>query len=198
MWDLKKNFALIELLERVLSNESKADPAPSSSSNISSPSSAASHGDSASAVCCDENEDHVAVLYCTTCGSHLCQACSESSHATRTLAKHRRIPLSEKPREKYKCSNHTMQVNIRIFSHFNVKQITFAILQVLEFVCLEPECQKSCPLMCYVCKDYGRHKGHKYSLMENEADRMRCLIADAVSHLRKFMEEITETSRKLG
>ena len=65
--------------------------------------------------------------------------CSDTTHGTRTLAKHRRIPLSEKPREKPKCPNHT--------SH------------VTEFTCLEKECESS-PLMCYICKDYGRHKGN--------------------------------------
>ena len=75
-------------------------------------------------------------------------------------------------------------------------------MQVLEFVCVEPECQKGgvggCPLLCYICKDHGRHKGHNYALMEIEADKMRGFVADAVAHLRKFMEEITETARKLG
>ena len=41
-------------------------------------------------VCCDENEAHLAVVYCTTCGTHLCEQCSETTHSTRTLAKHRR------------------------------------------------------------------------------------------------------------
>ena len=72
------------------------------------------------------------------------------------------------------------------------------ITQVLEFACLETECQKGSPLMSYVCKDYGRHKGHEYVLMETEAEKMRKYISDTVSHLRKFMEEITETARKLG
>ena len=69
-----------------------------------------------------------------------CEACSEMTHSTRTLAKHRRIPLSEKPKEKPKCPYHT--------SH------------VMEFTCLEIECQAA-PLMCYICKDYGRHKVKK-------------------------------------
>ncbi len=63
---------------------------------------------------------------------------------------------------------------------------------------MEAECQKTCPLLCYICKDYGRHKGHEYALMETEAEKMRVFVADAVAHLRKFMEEITETARKLG
>jgi tripartite motif-containing protein 23 len=84
-------------------------------------------------VACDEGceEDRKAVLYCTVCGTHLCELCAEQTHATRTLAKHRRIPLSEKPREKPVCPYHT--------SH------------VMEFTCLEEECSAS-PLMCYICK----------------------------------------------
>ena len=72
-----------------------------------------------------------AVVYCTVCGSHLCEHCSDTSHSTRTLAKHRRIPLSEKPREKPRCPYHTAHV--------------------MEFTCLEAECRTS-PLMCYICK----------------------------------------------
>lgn len=121
MWDLKKNFALIELLERVYSVAVTPSSALKASSSSSSPGDAngASAADAedetgeSSDVRCDENEDHPpASVYCTTCGSHLCAACSASTHATRTLAKHRRIPLAEKPREKHKCPNHTLQVLI--------------------------------------------------------------------------------------
>ncbi len=172
MWDLKKNFALIELLERVFSSVETAATAVSSSAAGAT----CDTGD-ASNVCCDENEDHLAVVYCTTCGSHLCLACSEATHFTRTLAKHRRIPLSEKPHERPRCPNHTVQV--------------------LEFTCLEVECAAA-PLMCYICKDYGRHKGHDYGLLETEADKMRMFVANSVGRLRKFMEEVQETVRSLG
>ena len=70
-------------------------------------------------------------------------------------------------------------------------------MQVVEFACIEPGCQNA-PLLCYVCKDYGRHKGHRYNLLEVEAEEVRTTITDAVNHLKKFMEEITETARKLG
>jgi tripartite motif-containing protein 23 len=91
-------------------------------------------------VACDEDENHQAVVYCVVCGSHLCSDCSELTHATRTLARHRRVPLADKPRERAKCATHP--------SH------------VAEFTCLEDSCQQS-PLICFVCKDYGRHKNHK-------------------------------------
>ena len=94
------------------------------------------------AVPCDENEQHTAVLFCITCGTHLCIECSELTHSTRTLAKHRRVPLSEKPREIPRCDYHPMHL--------------------VEFVCTEEECQTA-PLMCYICKDYGRHVKHKVS-----------------------------------
>ena len=35
------------------------------------------------AVACDEVEEHVAVVYCTVCASHLCQQCSQLTHNTR-------------------------------------------------------------------------------------------------------------------
>ena len=102
--------------------------------------------------------------------------CSDSTHGTRTLAKHRRIPLSEKPREKPKCPYHT--------SH------------VTEFTCLEKECQSS-PLMCYICKDYGRHKGHAHNLLELEAEKWRSTVSSAVQHLKKFVDDVKETARRL-
>merc|ERR1719445_346148 len=128
------------------------------------------------AVVCDEDEEHVAVVYCTVCGSHLCEQCSQLTHNTRTLAKHKRIPLSEKPREKPQCPYHT--------SH------------VMEFTCLEPDCNAT-PLMCYICKDYGRHKGHKHNLLELEAEQVRGRMATAVQKMKKFMEEMGDTTRKM-
>lgn len=92
------------------------------------------------AILCDENELHIAVLYCTVCDTHLCIECSETTHSTRTLARHKRVPISEKPRENPKCVYHPMHL--------------------VEFACLEDECKCS-PLMCYICKDYGRHMKHK-------------------------------------
>ncbi|TRY74662.1 hypothetical protein TCAL_00715 [Tigriopus californicus] len=181
VWDLKKNFALIELLERVYANHQDrrhhAHEGPFSVLALSQAVSALERGDrNYGTVPCDENEEHIAELYCTTCGSHLCHDCSDSTHGTRTLAKHRRIPLSEKPKEKPKCGYHT--------SH------------VMEFTCLEPDCQGA-PLMCYICKDYGRHKGHQHNLLELEAEKFRTTLGHAVSHLKKFMEEVSDTARKL-
>jgi len=93
-------------------------------------------------IICDENENHIAVLYCTVCCTNLCFYCSEQTHSTRTLAKHRRVPVSEKPQERPRCPLHP--------SH------------VAEFTCLQDSChQPSPPLMCFVCKDYGTHKNHK-------------------------------------
>lgn len=45
-------------------------------------------------IACDEDDNHLAVLYCTVCASHLCLECSELTHATKTLHIHKRIPLS--------------------------------------------------------------------------------------------------------
>ena len=94
----------------------------------------------------------------------------------RTLAKHKRIPLSEKPREKPVCPYHT--------SH------------VMEFTCLQEECAAS-PLMCYICKDYGRHKGHQNNLLELEAENVRNRMLGAVQKMKKFMEDMSETNRNL-
>ena len=166
VWELNKNFALMEMIERVQSVEQVETglPAP------------LLQRERELAVPCDEVEEHSAVVYCTVCATHLCQQCSATTHNTRTLARHRRIQLSEKPREKPLCSYHT--------SH------------VVEFTCLEPDC-RTAPLMCYICKDYGRHKGHKHNLLELEAEQARATMAAAVQNMKKFMEEMGETTRQL-
>lgn len=92
---------------------------------------------------CDENELHTAIVFCIVCCTHLCVECSEQTHSTRTLTKHKRVPISEKPKENPKCSFHPMHL--------------------VEFACLEEECKNS-PLMCYICKDYGRHVKHRVRL----------------------------------
>lgn len=169
VWGLKKNFALLELLERLQHSQDRgmvfftADLLEK---------------ERQLSIHCDENEQHVAVLYCTVCTTHLCEECAEHTHATRTLARHRRVPLSSKPRERPKCTSHP--------SH------------IAEFVCLEPACQNlPGPLMCFICKDYGRHKDHKHALVETEAENIRSSVANAVQHMRKFMEDISETVHKL-
>jgi len=165
VWELKKNFALIELIERVQTQESST-----------SFTSAFFDKEKELSVQCDEVDEHSAVLYCMVCGTHLCELCSEQTHSTRTLAKHKRIPLSEKPREKPVCPYHT--------SH------------VMEFTCLQEECAAS-PLMCYICKDYGRHKGHQNNLLELEAENVRNRMVGAVQKMKKFMEDMSDTNRNL-
>ncbi|KAK2191896.1 hypothetical protein NP493_43g05060 [Ridgeia piscesae] len=168
VWGLKKNFALIELLEKLqypfrqLSADWD-DTAIASQKKLNVP--------------CDENEQHTAVLYCVTCGSNLCLECSNMTHSARTLAKHKRVPLSEKPQEYPKCARHPMHL--------------------VEFACLEEECQGA-PLMCYICKDYGRHVQHKHALLEAEAANVRASLMTAMRHVRSFAEEVMSTERKLA
>ena len=59
VWDLNKNFALLELLEKLEENDREMNLALDRERELS--------------VTCDENEDHVAVVYCTTCATHLCE-----------------------------------------------------------------------------------------------------------------------------
>ena len=64
VWDLKKNFALLELLERL-------EDAAKEKENIFT--TTFLERERELSVCCDENEDHIAVVYCTTCATHLCE-----------------------------------------------------------------------------------------------------------------------------
>ncbi|BFY99158.1 hypothetical protein BsWGS_02199 [Bradybaena similaris] len=168
VWGLKKNFALLELLEKL--------QFPPLSPSHSIPDAVVAREQSLS-ISCDENELHIAVVFCIVCSTHLCVDCSEHTHSTRTLARHKRVPISEKPRENPKCVYHPMHL--------------------VEFACLEDEC-KSSPLMCYICKDYGRHMKHKHSLLESEAENVRTSIKSAVQHIRSFAEEVADSARKLG
>lgn len=157
VWGLKKNFALLELLERLqngASNQSgMAEDTLKGMGEVRTPDWKFSVSPS---VCfsvfiglpcfiqciirCDEDESHTASMYCTVCATHLCAECSQLTHSTRTLAKHRQVPLADKPHEKTLCPQHQVHA--------------------IEFVCLEEACQSG-PLMCCVCKEYGKHQGHK-------------------------------------
>lgn len=161
VWGLKKNFALLELLERLkvthtpLVNNFEEDE---------------------NKVTCDENEEHSASVYCTVCGTNLCSSCSEITHATKTLNKHKRVPLSEKPSEKAVCSEHHARI--------------------IEFACAEYGCRNN-PLMCVLCKDYGKHKGHKHHLVITEAENVRSSICNAIQHIKLFSEDIAKATQKI-
>lgn len=166
VWGLKKNFALLELLERLQNGPAGQYGTAEEGIGLSGE----------SIIRCDEDEAHVASVYCTVCATHLCADCSQLTHSTKTLAKHRRVPLADKPHEKTMCSQHQVHA--------------------IEFVCLEEGCQAS-PLMCCVCKEYGKHQGHKHSILEPEANQIRASILDMAHCIRTFTEEISDYSRKL-
>uniref|UniRef100_A0A8V0YDN6 RING-type E3 ubiquitin transferase n=1 Tax=Gallus gallus TaxID=9031 RepID=A0A8V0YDN6_CHICK len=166
VWGLKKNFALLELLERLQNGPPGQCGTAEEAIGLSGE----------SIIRCDEDEAHVASVYCTVCATHLCADCSQLTHSTKTLAKHKRVPLADKPHEKTMCSQHQVHA--------------------IEFVCLEEDCQAS-PLMCCVCKEYGKHQGHKHSVLEPEANQIRASILDMAHCIRTFTEEISDYSRKL-
>ncbi|XP_003965442.1 E3 ubiquitin-protein ligase TRIM23 isoform X1 [Takifugu rubripes] len=166
VWGLKKNFALLELLERLQNG----------ASNQSGMADDTLKGMGERIIRCDEDESHTASMYCTVCATHLCAECSQLTHSTRTLAKHRRVPLADKPHEKTLCPQHQVHA--------------------IEFVCLEEACQSGA-LMCCVCKEYGKHQGHKHALLETEANQIRASILDMAHCIRTFTDEVSEYSRKL-
>ncbi|XP_003403201.1 E3 ubiquitin-protein ligase TRIM23 [Bombus terrestris] len=160
--NLKKNFALIELLERLeQSNSEKL--------------SILERERFQSNQTCDEDEAHTAVLYCTICMTHLCENCDSTIHSSRTLSKHKRVTLSEKPKDKPKCPVHTAHV--------------------AEFTCTQEGCHNS--LMCYLCKDYGRHSTHKLALVEVEAENIRKSIVTALQKMTQFMESMRDTAHRI-
>ncbi|XP_042561016.1 E3 ubiquitin-protein ligase TRIM23 isoform X1 [Clupea harengus] len=167
VWGLKKNFALLELLERLQNG----------ASNQSGIAEDALTEMGERIIRCDEDESHTASMYCTVCATHLCAECSLLTHSTRTLAKHRRVPLEDKPHERTLCLHHQVHA--------------------IEFVCLEDACLPG-PLMCCVCKEYGKHQGHKHAVLEAEANQIRASILDMAHCIRTFTEEVAEYSRKLA
>ncbi|XP_026644774.1 E3 ubiquitin-protein ligase TRIM23 isoform X1 [Microtus ochrogaster] len=176
VWGLKKNFALLELLERLQNGHIGQYGSAEEAFGISGEVLMGLVEIFISIIRCDEDEAHVASVYCTVCATHLCSECSQVTHSTKTLAKHRRVPLADKPHEKTMCSQHQVHA--------------------IEFVCLEEGCQTS-PLMCCVCKEYGKHQGHKHSVLEPEANQIRASILDMAHCIRTFTEEISDYSRKL-
>ncbi|KAH0559119.1 E3 ubiquitin-protein ligase TRIM23-like [Cotesia glomerata] len=162
VYSLKKNFALIELLERLEQSNAEKSIILEKERLQSTQS-------------CDEDESHLAVLYCTICSSHLCEACDILTHSSKTLGKHRRVPLSEKPKEKPKCPIHTTHI--------------------AEFTCVQEGCHNA--LMCYLCKDYGRHSAHKPALLEIEAENVRKSIVSALQRMTQFMENMRDTAHKI-
>ncbi|XP_015430555.1 PREDICTED: E3 ubiquitin-protein ligase TRIM23-like [Dufourea novaeangliae] len=162
IYGLKKNFALIELLERLEESNCEKTLVLERERLQSNQS-------------CDEDEAHTAVLYCTICAIHLCENCDNTIHSSKTLSKHKRVPLSEKPKDKPKCPVHTTHV--------------------AEFTCSQEGCHNS--LMCYLCKDYGRHSTHKLALVEVEAENIRKSIITALQKMTQFMESMRDTANRI-
>ncbi|XP_076237677.1 E3 ubiquitin-protein ligase TRIM23 isoform X2 [Calliopsis andreniformis] len=159
---LKKNFALIGLLERLEQYHSDKTLVLERERFQSNQS-------------CDEDEAHTAVLYCTICTTHLCENCDNTIHSSKTLSKHKRVPLSEKPKDKPKCPVHTTHV--------------------AEFTCTQEECHNV--LMCSLCKDYGSHNTHKLALVEVEAENIRKSVVTALQKMTQFMESMKDTAHRI-
>lgn len=160
---LKKNFALLELIERIQqANSGEVDRYAR---------------DRLLGIDCDEDPCHTAVLFCTVCESHLCERCSNTSHDTNVLSKHRRIPLSEKPASTANCRTHSSYP--------------------VEFVCKEEGCSRESSLMCAFCRDYGLHKGHAHVLIEREADELREKLQESISELTKSLSKVDSWKRRL-
>ncbi|CAA87044.3 E3 ubiquitin-protein ligase arc-1 [Caenorhabditis elegans] len=162
--NLKKNFALLELLEKIADGGGLLEKSGEvvkfdrySKERLLN-------------LECDEDSEHVAVIYCTVCDSNLCERCSESTHSTNVLSKHRRIPLTEKPPPLVHCRLHSSYV--------------------VEFVCKELSCDTESPLMCMMCRDYGRHKGHSHVLIEKEVEDLREKVREHLGELSKQSETI--------
>uniref|UniRef100_A0A914W2Z1 RING-type E3 ubiquitin transferase n=1 Tax=Plectus sambesii TaxID=2011161 RepID=A0A914W2Z1_9BILA len=179
---LNKNFALVELIENVHANQS-GEAQQSESGEVAEAEGTASVVDVYSrerllGIPCDEDASHIAVVYCVVCESQLCSQCSDETHKTKVLHKHRRVPLSEKPHPRQKCPFHSAYA--------------------LEFVCQETDCGNSDRLMCLLCRDYGRHQNHRHSLLETEAAQLREQMVDGLTEFRRFTADLLDWGGRVG
>ncbi|CAI5441511.1 unnamed protein product [Caenorhabditis angaria] len=169
--NLKKNFALLELLERIsdgsIIDRSQNEPfqidkyAKERQLNIE----------------CDEDQCHVAVIYCTVCDSNLCESCAEITHSTNVLSKHKRVPLTDKPTPLVYCKLHASYC--------------------VEFVCKEEYCDSENRMMCLMCRDYGRHKGHRHIMIENELEELKEKLREFLNVLGKQTRIVDTSVRSL-
>ena len=78
--ELSKNFAFLEVLELLAVGGGAAAESGLSACGIDA------LGDSSIQTYvakCDENEQHVATLYCLTCTTNLCAPCADAIHSTK-------------------------------------------------------------------------------------------------------------------
>ncbi|EFO21741.1 hypothetical protein LOAG_06746 [Loa loa] len=164
---LKKNFALIEIIERHKKFTQPERISPLLADEVPPPE---YMKDILLGIPCDEDPKHTAIFYCIVCESNMCGECSRRTHTGRVLSKHCRVPVSEKPLSRTMCPYHS----------------AYAI----EFVCQEVECLENNRLMCLLCRDYGRHRNHRHSLLEVEAAGLRERVREALSDFRSFINDL--------
>ncbi|VDN07483.1 unnamed protein product [Thelazia callipaeda] len=161
---LKKNYALIEIIERHKKFARSDQNSPLLTNDLPPP---YYLKDILLGIPCDEDPRHTAIIYCIVCESNMCAECSKRTHSGRILSKHCRVPVSEKPFSRTMCPYHS----------------AYAI----EFVCQEVGCLENNRLMCLLCRDYGRHRNHRHSLLEAEAAGLRERVREALSDFRSFI-----------
>ncbi|PAA68123.1 hypothetical protein BOX15_Mlig008451g2 [Macrostomum lignano] len=189
VWGLKKNFALLEQLERLaVSSDSAVGASGGGDANSASATSGSGASSSTAAaspppqppsppsVPCDENDSHTAELHCLVCSSNLCPDCARTTHSSRTLSQHSLVPVGQRPARIPRCRYHPMHA--------------------AELVCLEEACWRN-SLMCYICKDYGRHVGHRHALLESELESVRSGLSASLSSVRAFAADLNEAARRL-
>ena len=102
-----------------------------------------------------------------------------------TLSRHERIPLGKAPRQSPQCSLHPGHP--------------------VELICLEPACRSLStsqnppqPMMCYLCRDFSSHKGHKFTLLRTEAEAVKSLVNDCLESVRSLSDDVTNCVRQIS
>jgi len=54
------------------------------------------------------------------------------------------------------------------------------------------------PMMCYLCRDFSSHKGHKFNLLSHEAESIKGLLTNCLSIINNFSDDVTNYIRRLN
>ena len=104
---------------------------------------------------CAECEHQPASMYCSECSASYCDFCGKKAHhGSRVRAKHKPVPINLKPRPQPTCKKHPGQSCVLY-------------------------CETEKQPMCVLCKFYGQHRFHRYSLLGNRTHQLSPLTCVA-------------------
>lgn len=157
---LPKNEALIKIIQQQKAENAKARLKTDSLEKENKTSNENS---------CFENSSHEAVFHCEQCEAAFCESCFLDVHKSKIMSVHSKLPISRKPFQLPKCTEHPNNT--------------------AGFFCKDPNCKISEKKMCSACLLIGEHKSHEYELL---VDR----ISENVEKLKTLIDRLKESVNK--